>query len=159
MMLQGRTILITGGAGGLGRVLAQTCSAAGARIVLADPEGSGLYAYHTRGEMKNQGSSITEGIGIMRVTANYQMAKIDDAMQVSDKQMIDMLYHVSKHDGLCLGTSAALNLHAAYQLAMQNRGSGMRIATVLCDHGSRYTSKIFNQSFLADKGLVVGELA
>ena len=129
------------------------------RILLADCGGSGLYNYVTHGEMKSEGSSITEGMGIMRVTANFRRAKIDDAVQISDQAMIEMLYHLAREDGLVVGTSAALNVRAAYDLALQHRGSGMRIVTLLCDHGSRYTSKIFDAAFLASKNLVPRPLA
>ena len=122
-------------------------------IVLVDPAGSGLYQYIKHGEMKSSGSSITEGIGIMRVTENFRRAVIDDAMHVPDQEMIDMLYHLARTDAQVVGTSAALNAAAAYRLARQRRGQGLRIVTFLCDHGSRYASRVFNPEFLAQKGL------
>jgi cysteine synthase A len=127
-------------------------------ILLVDPLGSGLYSYVKSGEIKSTGSSITEGIGIMRVTANFKEAVVDDAMQVTDQQMISMLYHVSKNDGLLVGTSAALNLYGAYQYALKNKGSGKRIVTVLGDSALRYQSKVFNPTFLTEKGLTVSEI-
>lgn len=123
-------------------------------IRLVDPFGSGLYSYVKTGQIASSGSSITEGIGIMRLTANFKEAVIDEAVQVTDQQMISMLYHLTKHDGLLVGTSAALNLYACYQYALENKNSGKVITTMLCDSATRYQSKIFNPTFLAEKGLV-----
>lgn len=122
-------------------------------VRLVDPYGSGLYAYLKQGELKATGGSVTEGIGIMRITANFREAKIDDAVQVTDQEMISMLYHLARHDGLLVGTSAALNVHAAYRYALENRGRGLRIATILCDSALRYQSKLFNPAWLAEKNL------
>lgn len=122
-------------------------------IRLVDPMGSGLYSYLTTGEIKSTGSSITEGIGIMRLTANFKEAKIDDAVQVNDGEMISMLYHLAQHDGLLVGTSAALNVYAAYKYALENKGKKLVITTVLCDSALRYTSKIFNEAFLKENNL------
>lgn len=128
------------------------------KVHIVDPPGSGMYAQVKLGKPAATGTSITEGIGIMRVTANFSRAQIDDAMQLDDQAMIEMLYHVAAHDGLVLGTSAALNVRAAYEIAKVHQGQGVRIVTLLCDHGSRYTSKIFNPSFLAEKKLEVRPL-
>jgi cysteine synthase A len=122
-------------------------------VRLADPFGSGLYSYFKSGQMASTGSSITEGIGIMRVTANFKEAVIDEAVQVSDSDMISMLYHLAKNDGLLVGTSAALNLYAAYRYALENKNSGKVIVTMLCDSATRYQSKIFNPAFLNEKNL------
>jgi cysteine synthase len=122
-------------------------------IRLADPFGSGLYSYLKTGQMTSTGTSITEGIGIMRLTANFKEAIIDDAVQISDQDMISMLYHLAKKDGLLVGTSAALNVSAAYQYAMENKNKGLKIVTILCDSALRYQSKIFNAEFLAEKSL------
>lgn len=119
---------------------------------ICDPMGSGIYHYLKHGTYKNEGSSVTEGIGIMRKTANFAMGKIDDALQVTDAQMIDVMFHVAKYDGLFLGTSSALNLYGAYALGKQNQGSGKRIVTFLCDHGSRYASKVLDKNWLEEKG-------
>lgn len=127
-------------------------------IRLVDPMGSGLYSYLTTGEIKSTGSSITEGIGIMRLTANFKEAKIDDAVQVNDGEMISMLYHLAQHDGLLVGTSAALNVYAAYKYALENKGKKLVITTVLCDSALRYTSKIFNEAFLKEKNLIPQKL-
>jgi cysteine synthase A len=122
-------------------------------ILLADPFGSGMYSYLKTGLIQSTGSSITEGIGIMRLTANFKEAVIDDAIQISDGDMISMLYHLAKHDGLLVGTSAALNVFAAFQIARKNLKSGKKIVTMLCDSATRYQSKIFNESFLSERGL------
>jgi cysteine synthase A len=122
-------------------------------VVLADPHGSGLYCQVREGKLETTGSSITEGIGIMRLTENFRRARVDEAMRVSDQEMIDMLYHLAREDALVVGTSAALNVWAAYQVALRHRGQGLRIVTFLCDHGSRYASKVFNPEFLRSKGL------
>lgn len=123
------------------------------KTILADPKGSGLCSFLKTGEIKTEGTSITEGIGIMRLTENFKKSQIDDAITVSDEQMIDMLYHVAKEDGLLLGTSAALNLYSSYLLAKKHQGAGKVIATILCDHGTRYVSRIFNASWLREKNL------
>jgi cysteine synthase A len=123
-------------------------------VRLADPFGSGLYSYINDGTIASTGSSITEGIGIMRLTANFKEAKIDDAIQVTDQEMLSTIYHLAKHDGLLVGTSAGLNVYAAYKYALENKNSGKKIVTMLCDSALRYQSKIFNQTFLSEKGLV-----
>lgn len=122
-------------------------------VVLVDPLGSGLYSYVKEGAMIGGGSSITEGIGIMRVTENFRRALIDDAVRVTDQEMIDMLYHLARSDAQVVGTSAALNVVGAYRIAKARAGQGLRIVTFLCDHGSRYASRIFNPEFLASKSL------
>ena len=124
------------------------------RVVLADPPGSGLYCYVREGRVESTGSSITEGIGIMRVTENFRQASVDEAMQVSDQQMIEMFHHLAREDALVVGTSAALNVRAAYEFARTHEGEGLRIVTLLCDHGSRYASKLFDREFLRSKQLV-----
>ncbi len=120
---------------------------------LVDPAGSGLYSYFKTGKLVAVGSSITEGIGIMRLTANFIEAKIDQAVQVSDADMISMIYHLAKFDGLLVGTSAALNVFAAFQYALENENSGQCVVTILCDSALRYQSKIFNPTFLKEKSL------
>lgn len=122
-------------------------------VRLVDPFGSGLYSYVTSGAITSTGGSITEGIGIMRLTANFKEAVVDDAVQVSDQDMISTLYHLAKNDGLLVGTSAAINVFAAYKYALEHRNSGKRIITVLCDSALRYQSKIFNEAFLKEKNL------
>lgn len=124
-------------------------------VGLADPKGSGLFNYFKSGQMTSDGSSITEGIGIMRITENYRQARIDDAYQITDQQMLNMLYHLAHFDGLLVGTSAALNCVAAFQHAMAHKDSDKIIVTILCDSALRYSSKIFNSEFLSSKGLIV----
>lgn len=122
-------------------------------IRLVDPMGSGLFNLVKNKKMLSTGSSITEGIGIMRETANFKKALIDDAVQVTDQDMISMLYYLAKKEGLLVGTSAALNVYGAYQYAMENQNSGQKIVTVLCDSAMRYQSKVFNHEFLESRGL------
>ena len=122
-------------------------------IRLVDPFGSGLFSFLKTGVLASTGTSITEGIGIMRLTANFKEAMVDEAVQVSDQEMISMLYHLAQRDGLLVGTSAALNVFAAYKYALENQGKGLRIVTVLCDSALRYQSKVFNPKFLEEKGL------
>jgi cysteine synthase A len=124
------------------------------RVVLADPLGSGLYCWLREGKVESTGRSITEGIGIMRITENMRRARVDEAMRVSDQDAIEMLYHLAREDALVVGTSSALNVRAAYEIARRHQGEGLRVVTFLCDHGSRSASKIFNAEFLASKGLV-----
>ncbi|MEY4617622.1 MAG: cysteine synthase [Pseudomonadota bacterium] len=122
--------------------------------VVADPFGSGIYEYIHSGQFKSEGSSITEGIGIMRLTANFKQARVDRALRVNDQEMISMLYHLQSHDQLVVGTSAALNLVAAAKVALQYKNSKKTIVTMLCDHGDRYRSKVFSEEWLASKNLV-----
>ncbi len=122
-------------------------------VRLVDPMGSGLYSYVTHGEIKSTGSSITEGIGIMRLTANFREAKIDDAVQVNDDEMMSMLNHLAQHEGLLVGTSAALNVYAAYKYGLENKNKKLKIVTILCDSALRYTSKVFNPDFLKEKNI------
>ncbi len=147
----------TGGTiGGVSRCLKAARPAT--RVVLADPLGSGLYCWVREGKVETTGRSITEGIGIMRLTANFRAAVVDEALRVSDQEMIEMLYHLAREDSLVVGTSSALNVRAAYEVARRHRGEGLRIVTFLCDHGSRYASKVFNREFLEAKQLGPREL-
>mgnify|MGYP005839112429 CR=1 FL=1 len=122
------------------------------KVVLADPQGSGLLDYVRTGEVRGNGSSVTEGIGITRITGNFTKAQIDEAMRVTDPEMINMTYHVARNDGLLIGTSSAVNLYAAYRLGMANRDTGKNIVTCICDHGSRYQSRVFNTTWLDEQG-------
>ena len=122
------------------------------KTVLADPMGSGLYSYAKTGEIKVEGSSVTEGIGNSRVTANLQGAPIDDAIQVDDPECLRVIYQLLRQDGLFMGGSVGINVGAAMALAKQ-MGPGHTIVTVLCDSGARYQSKLFNPEWLAAKGL------
>ncbi|MGN6424088.1 MAG: cysteine synthase A [Asticcacaulis sp.] len=122
------------------------------QIGLADPYGAALYSYYTTGELKSEGGSISEGIGQGRITANLEGLSIDRAYQVADEEWLPVLYEMIQTEGLCLGTSAALNIVGAMKMA-KDMGPGKTIVTVLCDYGNRYASKIFNPAFLKDKGL------
>jgi len=123
------------------------------KCVLADPMGSGLYSYVKTGEPRSEGSSITEGIGNSRVTANMQGAPADDAIRIDDKEAIRVLYQLLEKDGLFMGGSVGINVGAALALAKQ-MGPGHTIVTILCDGGSRYQSKLFNREWLQQKGLL-----
>lgn len=123
------------------------------RCVVADPMGSGLYSYAKMGKIEIEGSSITEGIGNSRITANMEGVPIDDAIQVDDKECVRVIYQLLREDGLFMGGSVGINVAAAYALAKQ-LGPGHTIVTVLCDGGSRYQSKLFDREWLAQKGLL-----
>jgi len=124
------------------------------RIVLADPMGSALYNYYKNGVLKSEGSSITEGIGQGRVTANLEGATIDDAYQISDEEAVPIIFDLLEHEGLCLGGSTGINVAGAIRLA-RALGPGHTIVTVLCDYGTRYQSKLFNPDFMRSKNLPV----
>lgn len=126
----------------------------GIRCVLADPMGSGLYSYAKTGGIKIEGSSITEGIGNSRVTANMEGAPIDDAIQIADPEALRVIYQLLRRDGLFMGGSVGINVGAAVELAKQ-LGPGHTIVTVLCDGGARYQSRLFNREWLAAKGLLI----
>jgi cysteine synthase len=124
------------------------------RTVCADPHGAGIWSWIKRGNLDfNAGSSITEGIGQNRVTANLADAPIDDAYRIGDKPIVEMVYAMIRREGLFLGSSAALNLCGAYRLAKE-LGPGHVIVTILCDSGSRYLSRLFNPEWLVTKNLV-----
>jgi cysteine synthase A len=122
------------------------------KCVVADPMGSGLYSYAKTGDIKIEGSSITEGIGNSRVTANMEGAPIDDALQIDDREAVRVIYQLLHQEGLFMGGSVGINVGAAIALAKQ-LGPGHTIVTVLCDGGSRYQSRLFNREWLTSKGL------
>lgn len=122
------------------------------KTVVADPMGSGLYSYVKTGEIHTEGSSITEGIGNSRITANMEDVPIDDAIQVDDREAVRVIYQLLRKDGLFLGGSSGINVGAAVALA-QEMGPGHTIVTILCDGGARYQSRLFNQEWLTSKGL------
>jgi len=124
------------------------------RIVLADPMGSALYSWKKTGELKSEGTSITEGIGQGRVTANLEGAPIDDAVQVTDGEALPVIFSLLKEEGLVLGGSSGINVAAAMKVARE-LGPGHTVVTVLCDFGTRYQSKLFNRDFLAERNLPV----
>ncbi|MBL7235172.1 MAG: cysteine synthase A [Komagataeibacter hansenii] len=124
------------------------------RIVLADPEGSGLYGWVKSGDLSISGSSITEGIGQSRVTGNLEGLHFDDAERIPDAEALTQIYELLIHEGLSVGGSAGINVAAAIRVA-RAMGPGHRIATILCDGGARYQSKLFNPEFLRTKQLPV----
>src|SRR5690606_10509183 len=121
-------------------------------IALADPMGAALYNYYRHGELKAEGSSITEGIGQGRITANLEGAPVDEAFQIPDEEALPYVFDLLKDEGLHMGGSTAINLAGAVHLA-KTMGTGHTIVTVLCDLGSRYQSKLWNPAFLKEKGL------
>lgn len=126
------------------------------RIALADPLGAALYSYYKTGQLKAEGSSITEGIGQGRITKNIEGAVVDDAFQITDQEAIPLVFDLLKDEGLCLGGSTGINVAGAIRLAKE-MGPGHTIVTMLCDYGTRYQSKLFNPEFLREKGLPVPE--
>jgi cysteine synthase A len=125
-------------------------------IGLADPHGSALHSFYTGGELKAEGTSITEGIGQGRVTANFDGLRIDRSYRIADDELLVALYDLLAHEGLLMGGSTGINVAGAIRLA-RDLGPGKTIVTVLCDGGQRYQSKIFNPAFLREHGLPVPE--
>ena len=129
------------------------------KIVLADPMGSALYNWVTTGEATmTPGPSMTEGIGNSRVTENLAPAKIDDAVQVDDQEMVDMVYRLLHQEGWFFGSSSGINLGAAVKIA-KDLGPGHTIVTILCDGGSKYQSRLYNPDFLAGRDLTIPQFA
>jgi cysteine synthase A len=126
----------------------------GVAIALADPPGAALYSYYTSGELHAEGSSITEGIGQGRVTANLEGLKIDRPYRIPDEESLPVVFDLLKEEGLCLGASSGVNVAGAIRLA-KDLGPGHTVVTILCDSGTRYTSKLFNPDFLRSKNLPV----
>jgi cysteine synthase A len=126
------------------------------KIALADPLGAALYSWYAKGELKSEGSSITEGIGQGRITKNLEGLTVDVPMQISDKEAVEVIFDLLLHEGLCLGTSSGINVAGAIRLA-EKLGPGHTIVTMLCDSGSRYASRLFNPQFLASKNLPAPE--
>ncbi|EDP66266.1 Pyridoxal-5'-phosphate-dependent enzyme, beta subunit [alpha proteobacterium BAL199] len=123
-------------------------------IGVADPMGSAIYSHFATGELKSEGNSITEGIGQGRVTKNLDGAPVDVPLQVTDEEMLPVIFDLLKNEGLCLGGSTGINVMGAIKLA-EKLGPGHTIVTILCDGGTRYQSKLFNPTFLKSKGLPV----
>lgn len=124
------------------------------KIALADPPGAALYSYYTTGELKAEGSSITEGIGQGRITANLEGLTVDHAYQIPDAESVQVAFELLEHEGLCLGGSSGVNVAGAIRLA-KDLGPGHTIVTILCDYGTRYQSKLFDPAFLRSKNLPV----
>ena len=121
-------------------------------IGLADPFGAAMYSYFTNGTINSEGGSITEGIGLGRVTPIIEDISIDKPYQISDEEALNTVFDLLEHDGLCLGSSSGINVAGAIRLAKE-MGPGHTIVTILCDSGTRYQSKLFNPVFLREKGL------
>ena len=129
------------------------------KIILADPMGSALFNWVTTGEAAmTPGPSMTEGIGNSRVTENLAPAKIDDAVQVNDQEMVDMVYRMLQQEGWFFGSSSGINLGAAVKIA-KDLGPGHTIVTILCDGGSKYQSRLYNPDFLAERDLTIPRFA
>ena len=143
----------TGGTlGGISRYLKRESSKV--QVFLADPQGSSLYHWLRHGELKATGAgSITEGIGIGRVTANLEGSPIDDALHVTDVDCVRTVYQLLRDEGLFLGSTSGVNVAAAVQIA-RRLGPGHTIATILCDSGAKYQSRLFNRKWLGEKGLL-----
>jgi len=124
------------------------------QIGIADPGGAALYSYYTTGELKAEGTSITEGIGQGRITANLDGIEVNKAYRVNDDEALNVLFGLVETEGLCLGGSAGVNVAGAIRLA-NDLGPGHTIVTILCDYGNRYQSKLYNPEFLRGKGLPV----
>ena len=124
------------------------------KIALADPLGAALYSYYTSGELKSEGSSITEGIGQGRITANLDGFTPDFSYQVPDEEALPIVFDLIQEEGICVGGSSGINIAGAIRLARE-LGPGHTIVTVLADFGTRYQSKLFNPTFLRDKNLPV----
>ena len=124
------------------------------KIALSDPMGSSLFSYVKNNKLESSGSSITEGIGTARVTKNFDKALIDDAFQTNDTEALNIVYDLIEKQKIILGGSSGINIAGAIKLA-KKMGPGKNIVTILCDHGKRYASKIFNKDFLKNKNLPI----
>ena len=124
------------------------------KIALSDPMGSSLFSYIKNNKLENSGSSITEGIGTARITKNFDRALVDDAFQTNDTEALNIVYDLIEKQKIVLGGSSGINIAGAIKLA-KKIGPGKNIVTILCDHGKRYASKIFNKDFLKSKNLPI----
>jgi cysteine synthase A len=124
------------------------------KIALSDPMGSALYSHVKNNKLESSGSSITEGIGNGRITKNFDKALIDEAFQTDDVEALNIVYDLIEKQKIVLGGSSGINIAGAIKLAKQ-LGPGKTIVTILCDHGRRYASKIFNKEFLKRKNLPI----
>ncbi len=133
---------------GVGHVL----QSRGVKIALADPDGAALHSYYTTGALTSSGSSITEGIGQGRITANLDGFAPDVSYNIPDAEALPIVFDLLSNEGLCLGSSSGINVAGAIRMANE-MGPGHTIVTILCDYGTRYQSKLFNPEFLRAKGL------
>ena len=147
-------VICSVGSGGTLGGLALALQPKGVKVALADPEGAALYSYYTTGTLKSEGSSITEGIGQGRITANLEGIRPDMAYRIPDSEALPVVFDLLAGEGLCVGGSSGINVAGAIRMARE-MGPGHRIVTILCDYGTRYQSKLFNPGFLHAKGLPV----
>jgi cysteine synthase A len=123
-------------------------------VALSDPHGAALYDYYACGELRSEGSSVAEGIGQGRITANLDGAPVDAQFRIGDEEGLEWVRRLLTQEGLCLGLSSGINVAGAVRLARE-LGPGKRIATILCDTGFRYLSTLYNRAWLQEKGLTV----
>jgi cysteine synthase A len=142
------------GSGGTLAGVAEALQPKGVRIGLADPEGAALYSFYTTGMLESPGSSITEGIGQGRITANLEGLRPDYSYRIPDAEALPIVFDLLETEGLCLGGSSGINIAGAMRMA-RDMGPGNTIVTILCDYGQRYQSKLYNPEFLKEKGLPV----
>ena len=142
------------GSGGTLAGVAEALQPKGVKIGLADPEGAALYSFYTEGVFDSPGSSITEGIGQGRITANLEGFTPDFSYRIPDAEALPVVFDLLEYEGLCLGGSSGINIAGAIRMA-HDMGPGHTIVTVLCDYGTRYQTKLFNPDFLRAKGLPV----
>ena len=142
------------GSGGTLAGIALALQPRGVKIGLADPDGAALHAFYTTGQLDSPGSSITEGIGQGRITANLEGFTPDFSYRIPDAEALPLVFDLLQDEGLCMGGSTGINIAGAIRMA-RDMGPGHTIVTILCDYGSRYQSKIYNPGFLKEKGLPV----
>ena len=142
------------GSGGTLAGVAMALQPKGVKIGLADPDGAALYNFYTSGELRAEGSSISEGIGQGRITANLEGFRPDFAYNIPDAEALPIVFDTLAEEGICLGGSSGVNLAGAVRMARE-MGPGHTIVTILCDYGTRYQSKLYNPEFLRENGLPV----
>ena len=142
------------GSGGTVAGVAQALQPEGVKVGLADPDGAALYSFYTTGAFASEGSSITEGIGQGRITANLEGFTPDFSCRIPDSEALPVVFDLLEKEGLCLGGSSGVNVAGAMRMARE-MGPGHTVVTILCDYGTRYQSKLFNPAFLREKGLPV----
>ena len=142
------------GSGGTLAGVALALQGKGVKIGLADPEGAALHAFYTTGKLESPGTSITEGIGQGRITANLEGFTPDFSYRIPDAEALPIVFDLLRDEGLCMGGSTGINIAGAMRMAHE-MGPGKTIVTILCDYGSRYQSKVYNPTFLKEKGLPV----
>jgi cysteine synthase len=144
------------GSGGTLAGVAEALQHKGVKIGLTDPDGAALHSFYTTGKLEAPGSSITEGIGQGRITANLEGFTPDFSYRIPDAEALPIVFDLLAEEGLCMGGSTGVNIAGAIHMARE-MGPGHTIVTILCDYGSRYQSKLYNPAFLKEKGLPVPE--